>query len=107
MSSTFETDPQYLAQVGHGFGGAFVILTATLFSIVLHPRDASDIDLWLPILIVLGVGILAAAFKEFFLDMRPPENDSFPNSLMDFGFYLVGASVGMIEAAIAIYLVER
>jgi hypothetical protein len=95
--STWETNPQYLAQVGHAFGGAFVILTATLFSVVLRGG-------WVPILVTLGVGVAAAAFKEFFLDLRAPENDSLADSAMDFGFYLLGASVAMGEAALAMHL---
>lgn len=96
MSGTFETDPQYLAQVGHAFGGAFVILTATLFSVVLHAG-------WLPIFITLGVGIAAAAFKEFVLDLLPPENDSLIDSVEDFGFYMLGAAVAMGEAIVAMH----
>jgi hypothetical protein len=98
VSATWENNPQYLAQVGHAFGGAFVILTATLCSIVLHGG-------WLPIFITLAVGIAAAAFKEFFLDMRAPENDSLANSAMDFGFYILGAAVAMGEAALAMHYV--
>lgn len=95
--STWETNPQYLAQVGHAFGGAFAILTTTLFSVVLHAG-------WLPILVTLGVGVLAAAVKEFVLDLLPPESDSLVNSAMDFGFYMLGAAVAMGEAALAMHL---
>lgn len=98
MSATWEDDPQYLAQVGHGFGGAFVILTATLFSVVFRGG-------WLPILVTLVVGIAAAAFKEFYLDLRAPEDDTFLDSLEDFGFYVLGAAVGIAEAAVALHFV--
>ena len=63
MSATWENNPQYLAQVGHAFGGLSVILTATLFSLVLGAG-------WEPILVTLGVGIFAAAFKV--IRPRPP-----------------------------------
>jgi len=97
LPSNWQENPQYLAQVGHAFGGLSVILTATLFSFVLGAGC-------LPIFVVLGVGIVAAGVKEFILDLRPPENDSLKNSLMDFGFYLVGASIGGGLAALAMYL---
>jgi hypothetical protein len=99
MSATWENNPQYLAQVGHFLGGAIVIVLAALFSIVLGAG-------WLPILITLGVGIAAAAFKEFYLDRRPPENDSFANSTMDFSFYMLGAAVGVGLTALAMHLLK-
>jgi hypothetical protein len=99
MSATWENNPQYLAQVGHFFGALSVILTATLFFGVLGSG-------WAPILVTLGVGIVAAAFKEFYLDLRPPENDSLADSAMDFGFYMLGGAVGMGFAALAMHLMK-
>jgi hypothetical protein len=100
LPSNWEENEQYLAQVGHFLGGAIVIVLATLFSIVCGAG-------WLPILITLGVGIVAAAVKEFVLDRRPPESDSLANSTMDFAFYMIGAAVGLGVTAFAMFLLHR
>jgi hypothetical protein len=91
---SWEENPQYLSQAGHFLGGASIILTAAMFSIAL---DAG----WNPILITFGAGTTVAAFKEFVLDLRKPENDTMPDSLMDFSFYMLGGAVGLGLAALA------
>jgi hypothetical protein len=91
---------QYLAQVGHFLGGALVVVVAAMFSIVLGAG-------WLPILVVLGIGVVAAAVKEFYLDRRPPESDSLANSVMDFEFYMLGAAVAVGLVAFAMFLLHR
>lgn len=92
--TTWEDNPQYLSQAGHFLGGTSVMLTAALFSMAL---DAG----WDPILITFGAGTVVAAFKEFYLDLRKPEDDTLPDSLMDFSFYVLGGTVGLGLAALA------
>lgn len=88
------SNPQYLAQIGHTLGGYGLISTATLFSFA---RGAD----WWPILIVLGVGIAAATFKEFVFDVSSwGEGDSWSDSIMDWAFYMLGGGLGMGIAAI-------
>lgn len=88
MRATWETNVQYLAQVGHFLGGYGAILTTASFSAVLGGG-------WEPVWIAFAIGVAVAAFKEFYLDVRPPENDSWANSAMDFGFYLGGGGVSL------------
>ncbi len=98
MSFAWMSNPQYLAQVGHFLGGYGLIATATLFSIVLGGG-------WVPILITLGIGILAASFKEFVFDVALwGEGDTWSDSLMDWSFYMLGGAVGMGIAALAMHL---
>jgi len=100
LPSNWEENEQYLAQVGHFFGALSVIVITALFSIAFHEG-------WLHVLLALGVGVPATAFKEFFLDLRPPESDSLADSVMDFGFYMFGAAVGVGLTALAFYLSHR
>lgn len=44
--------------------------------------------------------LVFALIKEFVIDIFGPEHDSFQSSLQDFTFYMVGAAVGIIVAAI-------
>jgi hypothetical protein len=83
-------DPQYLAQVGHSLGGFALILTLRVF---FGP-------FWM--LVGLILGLMLAAGKEFWYDMKYelPAQTWF-DSVMDFGFYLLGASVGVIVASLA------
>jgi divalent metal cation (Fe/Co/Zn/Cd) transporter len=76
-------DPQYLAQVGHFLGGVCLLATtALLFGAV-------------PSMIALGVGVVAAAIKEFWYDMKYElPKQTWDDSLMDFGFYVLGAAAG-------------
>ncbi len=49
-------------------------------------------------------GLLAvlvfALVKEFIIDIFGTEHDSFRSSLKDFGFYMVGATVGIIVSVV-------
>jgi len=93
MNVSWMSNPQYLAQVGHFLGGVALIVIAALLSTDAHAGV-------LPILITLGVGIVVAALKEFWFDIKF-EKDSWPDSIMDFCFYMLGGGVGMIIAVFA------
>lgn len=89
----FGTNPQYLAQVGHALGGCLAIVLAAFF--------------WgmLTVWITLGIGIVLAAGKEFWYDLvYELPKQSFMDSLMDFGFYVLGATVGMGLTCIKFYV---
>ncbi len=76
--------PQYLAQVGHSLGGCLAVVCAAFF--------------WgLPaVWIALAVGVPLAALKEFWYDLRYERpKQTWSDSAMDFGFYLLGAAVGV------------
>ena len=95
------SNPQYLAQVGHFLGGALLIVLTTLFAVVLGAG-------WTPILVVLGIGVAAATFKEFVFDVSSwGEKDSWADSLMDWSFYMLGGGVGMGIAALAEHLAKH
>ena len=61
MSFAWMSNPQYLAQVGHFLG-------AENDREQRGGRDEPVAGGWVPILITLGIGILAASFKEFVFD---------------------------------------
>ena len=42
--------------------------------------------------------LLFALVKEFIIDIFGKEHDSFPSSLKDFTFYMLGAAAGMVVA---------
>ena len=44
--------------------------------------------------------LVFALVKEFIIDIFGKEHDSFLSSLKDFGFYMVGALVGIIVAVV-------
>jgi hypothetical protein len=91
MNFSWMSSPQYLAQAGHFFGALSVILVAALFS-----------TSWEPIWWVFGTGIATASFKEFVFDVAPwGEGDSWFDSIMDWTFYVLGGSTGMVLAACA------
>lgn len=93
--NTWMNNPQYLAQIGHALGGCLLIVFTTLLSVLFGWG-------WLPILIVLGIGVAAAAVKEFWYDMKfELPKQSWGDSAMDFGFYMLGGAVGMGVAAFA------
>jgi hypothetical protein len=100
VSWAWESNSQYLAQVGHFLGGAIVLSIAGAFSAVLGAG-------WEPVWFVLGVGVALASVKEFVLDLLPApygEGDSFGDSLMDWCFYLLGACAGLGVAAELLHL---
>jgi len=87
--TTFMSNPQYLAQVGHFLGALSLILLASLLAIVLGEG-------WVPIFWTLGIGVAAATFKEFVFDVSAwGEGDSWSDSIMDWSFYMLGGAVGM------------
>ncbi len=89
------TNPQYLAQVGHSLGGYAVITTSILFSMATGTGCV-------PTIIVTVLGVAAAAVKEFWYDMKfELPKQTWTDSLMDFGFYMLGALVGWGMSGIA------
>jgi hypothetical protein len=98
MIFAWMSNPQYLAQVGHTLGGALLIVTSTLFSIVLGAG-------WTPVLWTFGIGVTLATLKEFVFDTATwGEGDSWSDSLMDWAFYMVGGATGIGVAALAFHL---
>ena len=98
MSNTWMNNSQYLAQVGHFFGAYFVIFTVAVFSVALGAG-------WVPVLIVLGTGVITAAIKEFLYDMTQElPKQTWGDSLMDFGFYMLGGGVAMGMSALLAHL---
>jgi hypothetical protein len=103
MNFDWMSNPQYLAQVGHFLGGLSVIVIATLFSVVFGAG-------WLPVLVTLGIGVLAASYKEFIFDTSVfgvGEGDSWSDSLMDWSFYMLGAGLAMGLAAVAFHFAKH
>lgn len=88
-------NPQYLAQVGHLFGAGFVLAVTGMLSLALGAG-------WPPVLIVLAVGVSAAAVKEFWYDMvYELPRQTLADSAVDFAFYLLGALLGVGVFALA------
>jgi hypothetical protein len=74
----------YLAQMGHFLAGALIILAAGVFG--------GETVLF----IVLAIGVVAAAIKEFWFDLRfELPKQTWGDSIMDFGFYMLGAAIGV------------
>lgn len=93
--NTWMNSPQYLAQVGHFLGGLCALLLATLAA-VLWGHATSMIPLY-----TLGVGVTLAAVKEFWYDMKYElPKQTWGDSLMDFGFYILGGGVGYFVSAL-------
>src|SRR5271168_1716136 len=82
----WESNPQYLAQVGHSLGGYGIVFTIAAFF--------GHTTMWWA---YAGV-IVIAGLKEFLWDVAPPpygEGDSWSDSFMDWCFWVLGATVGM------------
>jgi len=78
-----------------------VIVLTTLFAIVLGSG-------WTPILVALGLGIIAASVKEFWYDMKYElPKQTWGDSFMDWSFYMLGAAAGMGVAALAEHLAKH
>jgi hypothetical protein len=101
-ANAWMSNPQYLAQIGHTLGGYGIILTTTIFAVVLSAG-------WKPTLIALAVGIVIASLKEFVYDTNTKwgEGDSWSDSLMDWTFYMVGGGLGIGVSALVHYLVAH
>lgn len=78
----FMKDAQYLAQVGHFLGGAWVVFLCGLFG--------GETAMW----VGLGVWIVATSLKEFWFDIVK-ERDGWPNSIMDWIFWQLGEAAGI------------
>ncbi len=85
MNWSWESNPQYLAQVGHFLGGLTIVFVLGAFN--------GRATMWWAYVIVIS----ATAAKEFLWDVaKPPygEGDSWPDSLMDWAFWVLGSSAG-------------
>lgn len=85
LNNRWMNNPQVLAQFGHSLGGlAVVLIPAFLWGLI-------------PAIVCCGVLWLLAVVKEFWYDMvyELPKQTIW-DSLMDFGFYVLGSSVGML-----------
>jgi hypothetical protein len=88
------SNPQYLAQVGHFLGGVCLVVVTALFA-----RYT-----WLCVWIAVGIGVACATFKELVFDVSSwGEGDSWGDSFMDLGFYLLGGAVGLGLTALAFH----
>ena len=93
-TNTWMNNPQYLAQVGHFFGGFSIItLTAIFFGFGMPIVYAA-----------LGV-VVAAGIKEFWYDRNyeiPKQTNA--DDLMDWTFYQVGSAIGVVVMWLAHHL---
>jgi len=81
---------QYLAQVAHFFGAFSVVFVYGIFTREWHMD------------IAFAVGVALAGLKEFVFDVAPwGEGDSWGDSAVDFGFYVLGGTVGLFLAHLA------
>lgn len=87
-------NPQYLAQVGHGLGGAWIIALPVIFA-----GYRSWWMAWVALLVF-------SAVKEYWYDYawKGGEHDSLSDSNMDFVFYHVGAAVSFGVLTLAHHL---
>jgi len=77
------SNPQYLAQVGHTLGGAWVVFLCGLFGGLTALAYG------------IFIGVALALLKEFVFDLASwGEADSLSDSVMDFAFYILGAGLG-------------
>ena len=82
--------PQFLAQVGHFFGALSAVLIYGIFTREWH-MDAA-----------FAIGVAIAGLKEFVFDVALwGEGDSWTDSAMDFGFYVLGGTAGLFLAHLA------
>lgn len=83
LTNKWMNDPQYLAQIGHTLGGAWLLALPCFFL-------GHQVWHW------AWLGIFAyAAVKEFFYDARyEVPKQTFGDNLMDFLFYQLGAGLG-------------
>jgi len=82
-------DPQYLAQIGHFFGG-YALMVTTIFVCTALGTGLT------PIVVVLGLWIAYGLGKEFWYDMRYElPRQTWKDSGQDFAFLVLGAVVGL------------
>jgi hypothetical protein len=90
--NTWMNNSQYLAQVGHFFGAYFVVVTTAMF-----------FKSWHVVLPVLAVGIVVAAIKEFWYDLKYElPKQSFSDSFEDFAFYMLGAGTATVVTMLSV-----
>ena len=87
-------NPQYLAQVGHTLGGAWLVGLPIIFF---------GLGWWWTAWFVL---LVLSGLKEFWYDTYygKGEHDSLSDSVMDFAFYQVGAGVACLVMLLAQHL---
>jgi hypothetical protein len=93
--NSWMNNPQYLAQLGHTLGAALVVVLAAFFG----GMNAA----W----IALPCVIVAAAVKEYWYDATYElPRQSFADNTMDFGFFCLGAGVGLGLACLKFYVLS-
>lgn len=92
---------QIIAQGVHFFLAYSVISTVALFSLAFEYPTG-------PVEIALSIGVIAAAIKEFFYDMRYElPKQTWGDSIMDFAFYLLGGAVSTGVYVLVYHLAHR
>ena len=90
-------NPQYLAQVGHFLGGVSVMLLSLVATLVWADGALE------PCVYAFFGGLLAAAIKEFWYDLRYElPKQTIDDSAMDFSFYALGGVAGGAVCAFAL-----
>ena len=85
IRNSWMNNSQYLSQIGHGLGGlAIILVPAFLFGMT-------------PVWYILPALLLIVSLKEFWYDLKYEDDpkQTFWDSAMDFGFYMLGVAVGM------------
>lgn len=91
-------DAQVLAQFGHSLGACLLVTFTTLMSISLGGR-------WPAVIVVVILGVIAAAVKEFWYDMKfELPTQTWWDSIEDFLFYMLGLTVGVGVTALAFHV---
>lgn len=83
--TSFGLDSNKLAQMGHFLGGYAFSVTGGL----------------------IGTGLILGPWgitKEFYYDVRPPENATYLNGLLDYSFYSAGTVVGLLTRVYFLHL---
>jgi len=92
VNNSWMNNSQYLAQVGHFFGAYAVVLTTAAFA-----------KSWYVVLPVIGIGIVVAAVKEFWYDLKYElPKQSFLDSFEDFAFYMLGAGAAVVVTMLSV-----
>jgi hypothetical protein len=84
LANTWMNNPQYLAQLGHSLGACLVMVVAGMFG--------GMFAAW----IALPSIVVAALIKEYWYDATyEVPTQTFADNTMDFGFFCLGAGVGL------------